>query len=89
MNWDNENHLVVIELLAEENGWIASEDELSEQFDEQVVPGILEEHGTKGQEFTDTAMVSVAFNNWSDMLCKEGEIHLLQYDQYCYVGRYS
>ena len=79
----------MVEMYADEKGFIASEDELSERFDNEVLPGILENYGKKGEEFTDTTMINEEFNNWSDMLCKDGEIHPEQYDNYCYTGKYS
>ena len=29
------------------------------------------------------------YNDWSDSLCKAGEIHSEQYNNYCYIGKYS
>ena len=87
MNYNDENLLEMVEMYAEEMGYISSEDELSERFDDQVLPGIIETHGTKGEEFTDTTMINEYFNNWTDGLCKDGEIHPEQYDNYCYVGK--
>jgi hypothetical protein len=84
MNYNDENLLDMVELYAAEMGYIASEDELSEIFDEQVAPMVVEQYGPD-----DEPAMSEAFNNWSDSLCKEGEIHPEQYSQYCYVGNYS
>ncbi len=89
MYWDNESHLDVIELLAEENGLISSEEELSEIFDAEIAPIYLKSYGEPGVEFTDTIMMNEAFNNWSDELCKSGEIHTEQYNDYCYRGKWS
>lgn len=88
MNYNDENPLKMVELYADSQGYIASEDELSEAFDEQVMPNILEKYGKLGEAFDDDIMVNEEFNNWSDALCKNGEIHPLQYDQYGYVGKY-
>ncbi|MCK5610443.1 hypothetical protein KAR91_51700 [Candidatus Pacearchaeota archaeon] len=88
-NYNDENLLEMVELYAADNGYIADEDELSEKFDNEVLPCILEEHGKPGIEFDDTCMINEAFNNWSDMLCKDGEIHPQQYNDYCYVGKLS
>lgn len=89
MNYNDENLLDMVELYASEMGYISSEDELSERFDNDIAPQILEQFGTKGEEFEDTVMMSEEFNNWTDSLTKNGEIHPEQYNQYCYTGRYS
>jgi len=82
-NYNDENLLEMIELYANEIGAIASEDELSEQFDamiDECFPDI---------DTDDEPMMSECFNNWTDGLCKDGEIHPEQYSQYCYTGKYS
>ena len=89
MNYNDENLLEMVELYADEKGFIASEDELSERFDNETLPGILENYGKKGVEFTDTDRINEEFNAWSDMLCKDGEIHPEQYRNYGYTGKYS
>jgi len=89
MNYNNENLLEMVELYAAEAGLICCEDELSERFDDEVMPSILEAHGKPGVEFADQDMVDQAFNDWSDSLCKEGEIHPEQYNAYCYVGQFA
>lgn len=81
-NYHDENLLVMVEMYAEEVGNIASEDELSERFDEMLKcfpdfplgdgPALLE-----------------AFNRWSDGLCRDGEIHPEQRSHYRYVGAHS
>lgn len=81
-NWNRVDLLELVELYAEDNGLIASEDELSERFDSEVLPGVIAEYGED-----DGPAISEAFNNWTDMLCKDGELHPEQYDKYCYVGR--
>ncbi len=83
-NYNDENLLEMVELYAEEMGYIASEDELSERFDEQVLPAVIDQYGTD-----DTIAISEEFNNWTDSLCKDGEIHPEQYSEYCYVGSAS
>lgn len=84
MKYDNEDLLEMIELYAGEVGNISSEDELSERFDNEIAPLIIKQYGED-----DEAAMNEAFNNWTDALCKEGEIHTEQYNQYCYVGLYS
>lgn len=82
MNFNNINELDLIEGFAESNDLISSEEELSERFDEEVLPWVL---GLYGDE--DEVAINQEFNNWTDVLCKEGEIHEEQYNQYEYVGR--
>jgi len=83
-NYGDENLLEMVELYATEMGYIASEDELAERFDESVLPHVIAQYGAD-----DKPAISEAFNNWSDGLCKDGEIHPEQYSQYCYVGNAS
>ena len=89
MNYNDENLLDMVELYAAEVGYLSTEDEVSERFDEEIAPLIVEQHGKKGVEFEDTIMMNEEFSNWLDGLTKEGEIHPEQYSSYCYTGRYS
>lgn len=82
-NYNDENLLEMVELYADEMGYISSESELSEQFDAMLAE-CCPDFDTE-----DEPAISEAFNNWSDSLCKDGEIHPEQYSQYCYVGEYS
>lgn len=88
--WVKENHFSKSELLeqveeyASNNDMISSESELSEIFDREVMPAVIEQYGDN-----DIPAINESFNNWSDSLCKDGIIHELQYDQYCYVGKYE
>ena len=84
MNYNDENLLDMIELYAAEMGYISSEDELSTLFDENIAPSVIKQYGEQDQPAMDEG-----FNNWTDMLCKEGEIHPAQYAEYCYVGEYA
>lgn len=85
INWNNigDELLYIVEALAEHKGFISSEEELSERFDRDVAPAVVAEYGED-----DTVAINEAFNNWTDALCKDGEIHLEQYNNYCYVGVY-
>lgn len=74
--------LEMVELYAEDNGMIASEEELSKRFDEEILPMVLETYSE-----SDSVAINEAFNDWTDSLCKDGEIHPAQYDSYCYVGK--
>jgi hypothetical protein len=80
--WDRVDTLEMVELYAEDNGQIASEEELSKRFDAEILPLVLEQYSE-----SDTVAINEAFNDWTDSLCKDGEIHPDQYDSYCYVGR--
>ena len=80
--WHRVDLLEMVELYAEDNSMIASEAELSKRFDEEVLPGVLEQYSE-----SDSVAINEAFNDWTDMLCKDGEIHEAQYNSYCYVGR--
>ena len=48
--------------------------EAVEQFKETVLPSIFKRHGT-----SDEPALSEAWNNWTDGLCKDGEITDRQY----------
>jgi len=89
MNYNDETLLEMVELYAEDNRLISSEEELSERFDNLIAPIVLEIHGQRGVEFDDVTMMNEAFNNWSDELREGGEIHPEQYSAYEYVGRWS
>ena len=81
MNYNDENLLEMVEMYAEEMGYISSEEELSERFDNEVLPDII-----KAYSVDDQCAIDEGFNNWKDMLCKDGEIHPEQDRNYCYVG---
>lgn len=84
MSWDKVDIIDMVELYAADNGLIASEEELSELFDQEIAPLVIEQYGED-----DTIAMDQAFNDWTDGLCKDGVIHPEQYDSYCYVGKYS
>lgn len=84
MNWNNVDLLEMVELYAEDEGAIATEEELSQKFDDEIAPLIVKQYGEDDQP-----AMNEGFNNWTDGLCKDGEIHSEQYDKYCYVGKYS
>ena len=84
MNWNSYDLIEIIEEFASDNNWIASEEELSERFDQEIASTVIAQYGED-----DTVAMNEAFNNWTDSLCKEGEIHPEQYNNYCYVGEYS
>ncbi len=84
LNWNHVDLLEVIEIYAADNGGIDSEQALSERFDAEVLPAVIEQYGE-----SDSVAINEAFNNWSDGLCKDGDLHSEQYNNYCYVGRLS
>lgn len=86
MNWTNYELLEIVEYFAESEGWIASEDELSDRFDD-MVEELIEEGSNIDTE--DEVGMSEWFNNWTDSLCKDGEVHPEQYSKYGYVGKWS
>jgi len=82
-HYNDENLLEMVEKYAQEVGAIASEEELSAQFDDMIAECF------PGFDWDDKPLVSETFNNWTDGLCREGEIHPEQYSQYVYTGKYS
>lgn len=74
----------IIEAYAADNGGYDSEEALSAAFDDQIAPFVIEQYGED-----DEPAMNEAFCDWTDSLCKDGVIHELQYQQYCYVGKYS
>lgn len=59
-----------------------TEKELSERFDEEVLPSVIQQYGVYDQ-----VAINEAFNDWIDMLYKDGEISEYECDNYCYIGR--
>lgn len=84
----DEDYQTFIEWIAESYNLVDSEEALSERFDSEIMPLILEQHSAPGEAFEDQCLIDQAFNDWTDSLCKDGEIHELQYDQYTYTGKW-
>ncbi len=84
INYNKYDELELIELIASYEGNIASESELSERFDE-----FFEKYIRENRLDADEPAISEMFNNWTDSLCKDGEIHEEQCNKYCYVGNFS
>ena len=84
INYNKYDELELIELIASYEGNIASESELSERFDETFTD-LIESNRLEDDE----PAISELFNNWTDSLCKDGEIHEEQCNKYCYVGNFS
>jgi len=84
-NWNSfEFDLDAVEEIAEDNNMIASEQELSDVFDAEIAPMVLEHY-----DADDHIAFNEAFNDWVDGLQKDGLIHELQADEYTYIGKYS
>lgn len=86
-NWNRLNadtFLAAIESLADYEGLIASEEDLSERFDSEIAPHVIEQYGED-----DSVAMNEEFNNWTDSLTRDGELHPEQYNSYCYVGKWS
>ena len=84
-NFKNLELIDIVEEYAMYNNLIESEEQLSERFD-----SMLEESNffdTYGKD--DSAAINEEFCNYSDSLCKDGQIHEVQYDNYCYVGKFA
>ena len=80
----NETLLEMIEMYAAEVGGISSEEMLSDSFDamfSEYSADVLYELEN------DSVMLSEAFSAYADSLCKDGCIHIEQYNNYEYVGR--
>ena len=77
--------LELAEAFAEQNGMpYDSEESLSEVFDEIIVQGVIDQYSEDDQ-----CAIDQAFNDWTDGLCKDGQLHSSQYQEYVYVGKYS
>lgn len=79
------NLLELVEAYAELHGLrFDSEESVSEAFDEEIAPLVIEEYGEDDKD-----AMNQAFNDWTDSLCEDGYLHLEQYEKYSYVGKYS
>ncbi len=77
--------LELVEQYAEDNGLPSSEGELSDRFNDDELPRIKEAIGRPGIELLECD-IEYEFGIWTDSLCKDGEIHLLQYETYEWTG---
>ena len=73
--------LDLVEAYAVDNNLISSEEELSELFDSEIAPMVIEQYGAD-----DLPALREAFNDWTDSLCKDNLLHAEQYACYCYCG---
>lgn len=74
--------LELAEWIADRCGGICSEEMLSDMFDQ-----MLDEFGIDFSE--DIVALNEEFSNYADMLCKDGNIHPSQYENYEYAGKYK
>lgn len=83
--FSNVTVLELAEAYAEDNNSpYSSQDAVNEYFDEHIAPMVLENY-----DEDDTIAFTEAFNDWTDSLCKDGELHESQYNEYSYEGKYS
>lgn len=88
-NWHNVELLEMVESYAEDQnryykkGFIESEQELSERFDDMLAECYPD------FDTSDQCAIDEFFNNWTDSLCQNGELHPEQYSKYVYIGKYD
>ena len=82
------SELEAVEYYASENNLIESEQALSDQFDEDMIPILREQWLTYG-DTPDHPLISEEFSNWTDALVSDGELHESQLKEYCYIGEYK
>lgn len=87
-NWNNIDLIEIIEAYASDNNLIASEEELSERFDEMIKECSSPEDLMTFENGDDLPMINETFNNWTDSLVSDGELHPEQYRLYTYVGEF-
>ncbi len=88
-NYNDEGLLGMVEMYAETQGYISSEEELSDMFDgelEDVLDSMS--HVDAQRLLKDKPAVNEMFGQYKDALCKNGEIHPIQYSEYAYEGAY-
>lgn len=76
--------LDIIESFASNENVPSDEQELSVMFDAEIAQLVIDQYGDN-----DGPAMREAFNNWADGLQRDGVIHELQLNHYCYVGKYS
>ena len=79
--------LEMAEEYAEGHGLIDSEEALTLRFDSEIAQNVVEAVGEK-----DYPAMRQAFNDWTDSLCRDGQLHQLQYENYTYctvVGEHA
>ncbi len=88
-NYNDEDLLQMVEMYAETQGYISSEDELSDMFDSHLKE-VLDSmsHVDAQRLLKDKPALSEMFGQYLDTLCKDGEIHPIQYAEYSDKGRH-
>ncbi len=88
-NYNDEDLLQMVEMYAETQGYISSEEELSDMFD-NYLKDILDNmsHIDAQRLLKDKPTLSELFGRYVDALCKDGEIHPIQYAEYSDKGRH-
>lgn len=76
--------LEIVEEFASMNNLIESAEDLSEKFDEEIMPHVISQYGK-----SDEPAINEEFSNFKDYLQSEGRLHDLQVSNYCYVGEYK
>ena len=83
-NIGNYDLLEIVEGFAEFNDLrFVDEESVSAAFNEDVRPAIVAQYGEDDQDAIDQG-----FNDWTDGLCKDGELHDEQYNKYEYLGKH-
>lgn len=81
----DEAMLARVEAYQEDTNGIDSEEALSSRFD-----SFIDDISAYDRTILDDGpMMRECFNNWTDSLCRDGELHPLQYHQYCNIGKYA
>lgn len=75
------DEVFLAEMVATELNLIDSEEALSELFDQSIRPMVIDQYGED-----DTPAMDQAFNDWSDGLVSDGQLHPSQYHEYGYCG---
>ena len=79
--------LEVLETFAEVNdkfGLVLDEEHLSDMFDNEVAPEVIEMYG-----IDDKVALQQAFFNYSHELSVNGLLHPIQEESYSYIGQYQ
>ncbi|MCP4489795.1 MAG: hypothetical protein GY820_21130 [Gammaproteobacteria bacterium] len=89
-NYNDEELLQMVEMYAETQGYISSEEELSDMFDSYMEEVLDSMSYVDAQRLlNDKPALNELFGQYVDALCKNGEIHPIQYAEYAYEGAYS
>ena len=80
---------IIEEILTDENTcagharYITSEEELSQRFDDYLAECYPD------FPLDDEPMLNETFSNWMDSLLSDNELHELQVNNYCYIGKHA